>query len=249
MTMMRLDGALNFRDVGGVPVGSDRQVAYKRLFRSDTLQFLTPSDVTVLTRTVGLRSDIDLRLSFELEAEGRGPLEDTDVTLHHLPFFVEGAHQTGSATPILRKDDPVVSHYLDYLISSPRSVAGIISILSRQESIPAIIHCAAGKDRTGIAVAMTLAALGCTPEAIAQEYSAGSEHIPAVMDRLRTMRSYGDSLANLHSDALLTPPEYIARFFEGVTSAYGGPLDFLRANGVTDQELENLFGLLTEPRA
>lgn len=243
----RLSGALNFRDIGGVPVGTGRRVRSGRLFRSDTLQFLTEDDMVTLVEVIGLRTDVDLRLTYELDLEGRGPLARTDITLHHLPFQVPAAQQAGSATPILQQSDPIVTHYCDYLHSSPHSVAGVVKVLAQPGALPAIVHCAAGKDRTGIAVAMTLAALGCTSEAIATEYAAGSHAIPAVMERLRTMQSYGDSISRLPAEAALTPPEYILRFFKIVNERYGSPRDYLRTYGVTEEELAGLVERLTEP--
>lgn len=242
-----LTGALNFRDVGGVPVGSTRRIAYGRLFRSDTLQFLTERDIATLVGDLGIRTDVDLRLPLELDVEGRGLLAETAVTLHHLPFEVPGTHREGSATPILQQDDPVVSHYCDYLTSSSATVAGVVKALAQPGALPAIVHCAAGKDRTGIAVAMTLAAVGCTAEDIAAEYAAGSHLIGTVMDRLRSMSSYGESLSALPPEASLTPPEYILRFFGIVDRTYGGALDYLRSHGVSDDELRRLEDELTEP--
>lgn len=242
-----LSGALNFRDVGGVPVGSDRRIRYGMLYRSDTLQFLTEEDVVALVEVLGLRTDIDLRLPLELDLEGRGRLEQTDVVLHHLPFEVPGAHRGGSATPILQQDDPIVTHYANYLSASPAAVAAVVQVLARPDALPAIVHCAAGKDRTGIAIAMTLAAVGCTPEDIAKEYAAGSDAVAEVMERLRGMASYGDSIAKLPPEASLTPPEYIIRFFDIVQERYGSPREYLTSHGVTDEQLQGLFERLTEP--
>jgi len=213
------------------------------------LQFLTNDDVDLLVDTIGLKTDVDLRLGFELEVEGRGLLADADVELAHLPFHVAGAHRPGSATPILRAEDPVVSHYLDYLEHSPESVAGLIGLLALPDTLPALVHCAAGKDRTGIAVAMVLAAVGCTAQDIAIEYASGADRIAAVMERLRTMESYGESLSQLPPDAHLTPPEYIERFFIAVDARYGSPVDYLFSHGVTEETLAALFEALTEPRA
>ena len=244
---VQLAGAINFRDVGGVPVGSDRHIAYGRLFRSDTLQFLTPEDIDILVESIGLKTDVDLRLSFEIKVEGRGLLGETDVSHAHLPFQVAGAHTPGSATPILQGHDPVVSHYVNYLSHSPQSVSGLIQLLAKSQALPALIHCAAGKDRTGIAVAMTLAAVGCSTDDIATEYASGSHLIPAVMDRLRTMESYGESLSKLPPEANLTPPEYIERFFKEIRNTYGGPMDYLRQHGVSDADFEALSQALTVP--
>lgn len=242
---VQLAGVINFRDVGGVPVGSDHHIAYGRLFRSDTLQFLTPTDINILVESIGLKTDIDLRLSFEIKVEGRGLLGETDVVFAHLPLQVPSAQTPGSATPILQGHDPVVSHYVNYLNHSPESVSGLIQLLAKPQALPALIHCAAGKDRTGIAVAMTLAAVGCSIDDIAAEYALGAHLIPAVMDRLSTMESYGESLSKLPPEANLTPPEYIERFFAEIQTTYGGPMDYLRLHGVTDAELEALSQALT----
>jgi len=73
----------------------------------------------------------------------------------------------------------------------------------------------------------------------------GAHLIPAVMDQLRTMESYGESLSKLPPEANLTPPEYIERFFTEINNTYGGPIDYLRLHGVTDAELEALSQALT----
>ena len=245
-TPVNLSGTLNFRDVGGVPAGAGRRIAHGRLYRSDTLQYLTAEDVEILVDQLGIRTDIDLRLPYEVEVEGRGLLEDTDVVVHHLPFRVAGVHRDGNATPILTQEDPVVSHYVDYLGHSPASVAGIVKVLARPDALPAIVHCAAGKDRTGVAVAIALVAAGCSVEDVATEYAAGSTSIPSVMDRLASMPTYGESLASLPPEASLTPPDYMHRFFAAVDTRYGGPIEYLRSQGVTDDELAALRDALTE---
>ena len=140
-----------------------------------------------------------------------------------------------------------MSHYVNYLSSSPAAVVGVVKVLARPDALPAIVHCAAGKDRTGIAIAMTLAAVGCTTEDIATEYAAGSHAVAKVMERLRGMQSYGDSITKLPPEASLTPPEYITRFFGIVHERYGSPRDYLALHGVTDDEFDGLFERLTEP--
>ena len=120
-------------------------------------------------------------------------------------------------------------------------------MLSAPDALPAVVHCAAGKDRTGIAVAMTLAAVGCTPADIAVEYAAGSHVVADVMARLRSMKSYGESILQLPPEASLTPPEYVLRFFDIVTERHGSPVAYLLQHGVTQDDLATLREQLTEP--
>ena len=245
--MTSIEGLLNFRDVGGVSAGPGLRVARGRLFRSDTPQFLTDDDIDVLVGQLGLRSVIDLRLGYELKIEGRGLLEGTAVAHHHLPVTVHDSMQVGTATPILQADDPVVPHYLGYLTSAPESIAGAFRVLAQDGALPAVVHCAAGKDRTGVVVAMVLSAIGVPDDEVAHEYSLSQPNIAAVLDRLRGMESYGPAIDTLPPEANLTPPHYMQRFLEAIGEIYGGARGYLMANGVTDDEIAIVRSRLVEP--
>jgi protein tyrosine/serine phosphatase len=82
-------GASNFRDLGGLPTAHGGTTAWGRVFRSDTLQELAPSDVKRLLGDYGLSCVIDLRTSREIRNEGRGPLEHEAVRYVHLPFIAD----------------------------------------------------------------------------------------------------------------------------------------------------------------
>ena len=208
------------------------------------MQFLTPEDAAFLVEDVGLRSIIDLRLDYEVQVEGRGILAEHSVAHHNLPFSVHTAEQD-RAVPILQQDDPMVPHYLGYLSSTPESVVGVVQVIATSDGVPAIIHCAAGKDRTGVAVALVLAIAGVSDEDIAWEYAAGAAQVPAVMARLRTMESYGESLDRLPPEANLTIPETMSRFLVEVRARYGSVEEFFLARGVTAAQLESVREALT----
>lgn len=243
------EGTLNFRAVGALPTVDGRRVVAGKLYRSDTLQFLSDEAVRYFVEELGIRTIVDLRMGYELMHEGRGPLEGSDLVYHHLPFKVTGTSSEDSAAPILNPDDPIVPHYLGYLTTVPESVAGVFKALATapDTALPAVIHCTAGKDRTGVAVALVLSAIGVDDETIAEEYAAGSDRVAEVMERLRTMASYGDTVDRLPPAANITPPEYMLRFLAGVREQHGGVREFLLANGVTEDELLRLRAALTEP--
>lgn len=244
---MPIEGALNFREVAGLPAQGGRRIAPGRLFRSDTLQFLTPTDVEWLVDDVGLKSIIDLRLDYELKVEGFGLPGSSAAQHFHLPFRVDGTQKSGHATPILQADDPMVPHYLGYLSTMPESATGIIRVLGDADRVPALIHCAAGKDRTGVAVAIALSVAGVSQDDIAEEYGRNAQQIPLVMEQLRSMESYGDSIDRLPPQAHLTDPEYMRRFLAAVDDIYGGVVAYLQQHGVSDEELQRVRDALTEP--
>jgi hypothetical protein len=143
--------------------------------------------------------------------------------------------------------DPMVPHYLGYLTTMPDSVAGVFRALAEAGGVPAVIHCAAGKDRTGVAIAMVLSVAGASDEDIAAEYELSSDYVDAVLDRLRTLKSYGDSISLLPPEMRLTQGSNITRFLEEVRRIYGGVDSYLLARGVTEEQLSAVRKNLTEP--
>ena len=243
---MQLEGGLNFREVSKLPTENGSTIAPGRLFRSDTLQFLTQQDVDFLVSTIGIRTIIDLRLPYEVETEGFGFPGSSIPDHHHLPFRVDGTDVTNDATPILQAQDPMVPHYLGYLRTMPTSVTQIVRVLGATGGVPAVIHCAAGKDRTGVAVAVVLSAVGVPDDVIAEEYARNADRIPQVMNQLRSMKSYGDSIDRLPPEAHLTDPVYMSRFLAAVQDIYGGVRQYLTDHGVSDDDLQALTQALTE---
>lgn len=243
---MQLEGGLNFREVSKLPTENGSTIAPGRLFRSDTLQFLTQQDVDFLVSTIGIRTIIDLRLPYEVETEGFGFPGSSIPDHHHLPFRVDGTDVTNDATPILQAKDPMVPHYLGYLRTMPTSVTQIVRVLGATGGVPAVIHCAAGKDRTGVAVAVVLSAVGVPDDVIAEEYARNADRIPQVMNQLRSMKSYGDSIDRLPPEAHLTDPVYMSRFLAAVQDIYGGVRQYLTDHGVSDDDLQALTQALTE---
>ena len=242
-----LGGLINFREVGPLPTVDGRRVRPGVLFRSDTLQYLDAEGLRVLTDEVGLRTVIDLRLPYEVRIEGRGALADVPHNYRQLPFLVSGSEQAGTAVPVLHTDDPIVPHYLGYLRTSPDAVAGVVDALAEGDNVPAVVHCAAGKDRTGVAVAIVLEAVGVRREDIVADYVASAERMPAMFRRLREMRTYGDRLDSYPAEAHTAEARSMQRFLEAVDAEFGGVHAYLRAHGVSDETLAALREQLTEP--
>ena len=82
-----LDGAVNFRDQGGYPTDSGMVVRWRRIFRSDSPQTLTESDVKMITETLGIKSVVDLRSSNSVLNDGRGPLALSGLAYHNLSLI------------------------------------------------------------------------------------------------------------------------------------------------------------------
>ena len=187
MAWIELDGAVNVRDLGGLPTEDGGKTADARLLRADNLQELSPADIATLVGEIGLTTVVDLRSSDELASEGPAPLDGVAGVLHvHHPVLPEAGSATDAASDVLltRADrdrsrypaDPICGHYLGYLEDRPDQVAAALRSVAQSEGA-ALVHCAAGKDRTGVVVAVALSAVGVRQQAVIADYAATGERI------------------------------------------------------------------------
>ncbi|MDT0203640.1 tyrosine-protein phosphatase [Nocardioides sp. AE5] len=247
---MDLDGVANMRDLGGLPTTDGSVIRHGRLVRSDNLQDLTPEAVEHLVTDLRLSDVVDLRSSHEVDAEGPGPLRsEPRVAHHHLSLLRERPGADAGADALLTRrgqekfdENHWTSHYLGYLRARPESVVGALRVLARADGAT-IVHCAAGKDRTGTVVGLALSVAGVAPADIVADYAASAERIEAIIARLSARPTYA---AVLRSGAAHQTPraESMARFLDALDRTHGGALGWLDEQGWSDQETADLCGAL-----
>jgi protein-tyrosine phosphatase len=136
-------------------------------------------------------------------------------------------------------DDIMCGHYLGYLEERPEEVTGALRSIATADGA-AIVHCAAGKDRTGVIVALALTVAGVQPEAIVADYMATGERIEAIIERLSRSRTYAGDVTSRPVTAHLPREETMKSFLEQLHVRYGGLLPWLAGHGFGDDELEVL---------
>jgi protein-tyrosine phosphatase len=253
---IELDGAVNVRDLGDLPKVDGRHTQRNRFIRSDNLQGLTDADVRVLLDEHDVRAVADLRTGVEVEAEGPGPItRESSVSVQHFSLFPEAGHNTDAAA--LDEDSPVVlpwqnrqrtepgetdgarqgaaGVYLRYLDDRPDSVLAALRLIADTDGAT-IVHCAAGKDRTGVVTALALAEVGVTREAIVADYEKTAERIDAILARLRASPTYAEDLENETMDRHRPRRASIERVLDTLDENYGGAPAWLRAHGWTDDD-------------
>jgi protein tyrosine/serine phosphatase len=259
---IRLGGAANVRDLGGLPT-EDGQITHAgRALRADNLQGLTPTDVRTLVDELRVRTVIDLRTTIEVEKEGPGPLTREPLVAHrHCSLFPEGGQMTdidadtllpwqvddrsvpiaidSAASPEQITSTLAVGYYLGYLRDRPDSVVAALRAMAENGGA-AIVHCAAGKDRTGVVVALALAAAGVTREAIIADYAATGDRLEAILTRLRNSPTYAEDLDDRPSDAHRPRPETLRRFLATLDERSGGPLGWLADAGFGPADVARL---------
>ena len=201
------------------------------LIRSDNLQGLSSGDVAGLVDDLGVRVVVDLRTGQEVSLEGPGPLaRDGRVEIRHRSLYPE----KGTLTDVLIGRDTneslAVQYYLRYLADRPDSVVGALQDIAEGPG-PVLVHCAAGKDRTGVVVAMALSAVGVEREAIIDDYVVTGERIAEIMRRLRASATYAPDLEGVTDESRKPRPEFLERVLEVLDERDGGPVEWLRGHG------------------
>lgn len=256
MAWIELEGAVNVRDLGGLPTQDGRRTAGGRLLRADNLQELSPSDVAKLVRGIGVTTVVDLRSSNELESEGPAPLDAVAGVRHvHHPVLPEAGSTTDVvAEALLTKanhdksrypDDPVCGHYLGYLEDRPDQIVAALRSIAHSEGA-ALVHCAAGKDRTGVVVALALTVAGVRLEDVVEDYAASGDRTDAVLARLRRSRTYARDIDSKPAAAHRVRPETMAAFLGQMESRYGGVTRWLTDHGFGAEDLQLLRAKLRD---
>jgi protein-tyrosine phosphatase len=242
-----LTACFNFRDLGGLVTTDGRRVRSGVLYRADTLHRLTADDLDVL-RGLGLRTVIDLRTLDELDRHGRIPLADHDeVVHHHLPMIdelrTEDAVPDGSAPSAEDRGEM----YLRLVENGGPAVVESLRLLAGPEALPAVFHCTAGKDRTGVLAALVLGQLGVPDEAIAEDYALTEASVGEAMAWIQANdAATAAAYAQYPKWVWEAPAAIMLAFLDQVRAAHGSIPALLADLGVDQPTLDALAAALLE---
>lgn len=235
----RLEGAANFRDFGGYLADDGSIVRRNCLFRSETLSGLTIADFGQLAR-LGLRAVYDLRSKGErAHAPTNWPAHFTPETLL---MDLEADLRSGDTALIdILKRDPTEQGALKLMIEVYRSIPhsiqrhlpGLFARLGQEGGVPLLVHCTAGKDRTGIVSALILRALGVSQQDVVFDYLLTNKH--------RNLAAFETNIAAITEHMLGKPLPYAA--VAVLAHAHEAYLD--RSFSEIDREYGSFAGYLT----
>lgn len=227
-----LEGAFNFRDLGGLLTGAGRPVRSGLLFRSDSLQALTEGDVTKLRHDYGLKVVVDLRLEREVAEEGRGPLASVDE-VGYVNAPLEMASTEGTAP-----EDVLDTLYLQCL-ASPSMVRAVGRIVEHAGQ-PTLFHCAAGKDRTGVVAAVILGLLDVDEEQIVGDYMDSASNMPRMLERFATWPRYREHLAAMPPQVYAVEQPPIRLLLAELRRRHGGARAWALERGIAPSAIDRL---------
>ena len=236
-----LEGAVNFRDLGGYATTDGHLTRWRALFRADGLGELTEPDLDIV-RDLGIRTVVDLRSGTEVE-QSRFNVEAHPVTFHHFPFI----KALPDAEDFARAPGFLGTQYTEMLDEATPQIIGALSALAAPDARPAVFHCTAGKDRTGLLSALVLSLLGVPEETVIADYALSG----AAMARLRAklIEKYPDGKSVIaDSDVLFSAdPANMVALFAHLRTRYGTVARYAAEVGVPGDVVERLRASLLEP--
>lgn len=239
---LNVTGTRNLRDIGGYETADGRNTRWRTLFRSDSMHRLDEAAQEELL-SQGLRSVIDLRHEGETTQTPNVFVNSDRVAYHNMPLLSSRPDRD----PLEPRVFDLEVSYRHMLDSRGAELAGILTTLAAPEALPAVIHCTAGKDRTGIVIALLLALAGVPKETIAQDY--------ALTEAMLGEEYYGE--ARLRAEAaniawedyqrlLVCPPELMLRTLDYLETQHGGAQAYVEKLDLPEGVVEALQNALVD---
>jgi protein-tyrosine phosphatase len=252
-TEPELTGVRNFRDVGGLPTVDGRRVRHGVLFRSGHLAHATEEDAAFLA-SLGLHTIFDFRNAADQKLEGPD-VELPGVRNVNLPLTdpADGAEfwklvrdgdldQLRAILSDGKAANRMITSYRTIIKERTAEHSQVLHALA-EDTVPALMHCAAGKDRAGLSIAVTLLALGVEREAILADYlESNAKHRRYRVHRSANSPSaYSPEVMELLSPLFDARAEYLTAAFETIEETWGGVETYLEKGlGVTPELRERL---------
>jgi protein tyrosine/serine phosphatase len=231
---MTFENLFNFRDIGGPETDDGARVRPGRLYRSESVAYLSEADAARLIDEFGLATVVDLRGDSEVARWGRGPLGDRPVRYVHVPI-----------TDVTRGMGSMSGYYVDMLTRRAGDVVALLRRLLEPGALPAVVHCEAGCDRTGAVAAVVLGLVGVPDEAIIADYDLTEPALPAMNARWKKgYLARGHPVERWVDESWAERVDAMADTITVVRQRWGGWDGWATAHGFTADERRQLRKLL-----
>ena len=232
------EGCFNFRDISGYLNQEGKRIKKGIYFRAGRQDRMSDKDLSQLS-DLKIATQIDLRRPDEVLEQGKGPLEAMGAKYINIAVIPEG----GSDKLSRLVGDTRISgkRYLGYLEFGPTTWLRLFEILANKDNLPVVLHCTAGKDRTGVSTAFLLSILGVSREVIEADYLLTNLDTERQADFIESTVGYPEgydretmiSVAGVPKDAMKV-------FLDGLESKWGSAIEYLEKIGVTQEQMETI---------
>ena len=226
------EGCFNFRDIGGYPTTDGQSVKWGKYYRAGRQDRMTPADLAQ-ARDLGIRTQIDLRKNDEVQDQGRGPLETMGAKYVHLPVIPDGG--TDLLAQLVGDTGISGKRYLGYLEFGGDTWVKMFDVFAEAEDHPIVLHCTAGKDRTGVSTAFLLSVLGVERKIIEADYLLTNVDVARQVKFVEANVGLPEGMTRDEMTFHAGVPENAMHdFLNGLEERWGGALGYLRDVGIDD---------------
>ncbi len=235
---LAIDGLVNLRDLGGLHTASGATTLPGRLLRSESPHSLSESGLRALL-DAGVGAVVDLRTTEERERRP-SPLAEAGVHTTHAPIFTDEDEYPDHLTTA----DEV---YCWWLRVRRKGVYAAMSAVADAPSAPVLVHCHAGKDRTGVVIALVLRLAGVGIDDIADDYAESGVQLAEMLARDRITAVERGTSAAVVERLYTVRREVMVLTMKCVDEEHGGAESLMRSLGLTAAQIERLTKLLLSP--
>ena len=232
------EGCFNFRDIGGYLNQEGKRVKKGLYFRTGRQDRMSEKDLSWL-KELKIATQIDLRKPEEVLDQGKGPLETMGANYINIAVIPEG----GSDQLSKLVGDTGISgkRYLGYLEFGPTSWLRLFGILASEDNLPVVLHCTAGKDRTGVSTAFLLSILGVSRDLIEADYLLTNLDTERQADFIESTVGYPEGYDRESMiRAAGVPLDAMKDFLDGVEAKWGSAVEYLEKIGITQEQMDTI---------
>lgn len=232
----------NTRHLGGMLTSDHRVTSALALVRSDNLTRLTLEGQNAVMND-GVTTVIDLRFAQELEKQANPFAASNDMNYLHLPLMTTAQAE---ALNLIRAASTTQEAYRATLEGFQSNIAAIVTAIAESPEGRVVLHCSAGKDRTGLMTALALSAVGVSKHDIGEDYALTNVFLQASYEQELSLITDLEERQKTAED-LWIKPEYMLETLGFIEQTYGSTNAYLQSCGVPPETLEKFKNRLTDP--
>jgi protein-tyrosine phosphatase len=236
---LKLEGTRNVRDTGGYATADGRITRWRTLLRGDSLHRLTSQGQSELV-VMGLRTVIDLRHDTELANAPNVFATSDQVYYLHISLLDD--------IPDAAREQPATLDdvYMRIVEGSQAQLRAVFAALAGPDALPALVHCAGGKDRTGMVIALLLANAGVPAPVIAADYALSEQYLgPDIVAEMRARIIAAGGNWDRYAPLMGSPSSVMLQILTVIEERHGSVPHYLQSIGVSEATLATLRTALT----
>ena len=233
MRHLQIAGCFNLRELGGYKTSDDKSIRWRTVLRGDSLHQLSSESQQAIIE-YGIKTIIDLRTPWEVNKEPYPLSKSPEINYLNLPLLLE------KDFPKLRAKKTLLEHNCFMLEERSLPIKQILETIANNQTA-VIIHCAGGKDRTGIIIALLLGIANVPVANIAGDYALSEKYTKPLYAKIR-QQAIEEGFANL----LLSPPQIMLDTFDYLDKNYGSINGYLKAIDIDKVTIERLQTILID---